>query len=272
MSGAKSMSDTLGEVFGTKVASATSEDLEKTANLNFFTGLCQEQGINIEELNDDQVNNLWKVAMEMKAAGEVPPQFAKKDGDEKKEEKPADKKDAKEKEASSVAATKEAAAAQEFAEKRAAAVKIAESEMMGRIMAHSFVEELSKMAAEGGGFPFAKKDDGEKKDDDKDDKKKEASSAEKAAALVESHKLKTAAPSASSMPNFDEKACYHAIDLLKQAGVDEELAFNRINAVHTLGLQESTKIASAADVNTALQIRALEVCEAAGFPVDWSQA
>lgn len=278
MSGPKSMSDTLGEVFGTKVASASQEDLEKTANLNFFRGLCEEQSINVDELNDAQIQDLWKVAMDMrKEAGEMPPQFAKKDGDEDKDEKKPEAKDDKEKEAAALAQAKEAAAVREFSEKRAAAEKIAEADSMGRIMAHSFVDELTKMAAEGNGFPFAKKDGDDKKDEkkdgDKDDKKKEASSADKVAALVDAQKAKIAStPSSSSMPNFDEQACYLAIDMLKQAGCEPELAFNRINAVHTLGLQESTKIASVTDVNAALQIRALEVCEAAGFPVDWAQA
>lgn len=279
MSGAANdMSATLSEVFGTKLASAaTPEDLEKRAQAEFFTSLCKEQGIDIKDLTDPQVDDLWKTAMEIrKEAGEMPPQFAKKDEDEGKDEgKKDDKKDGKEKEASD---TKVAAAEAEFAAIKTAATKVAEADAMGRIMAHSFVEELSKIAGDGG-FPFAPKKDGdeeksEKKDNKKEEaKEKEASSAEKAAALVQAFRDKTAgapaASGASTTQNFDELACYRAIDMLKQAGVDGDEAFNRVNAVYTLGLTESTKLAAAADANAGLEIRALEVCEAAGYPVEW---
>lgn len=280
MSGTKAndMSDVLGEVFNTKVASATPEDLEKQAQVQFFNGLCKEQGIDVKELTDPQIDQLWKVAMEMrKEAGDMPPQFAKKDGDDKEGKKPEEKKpEDKEKEA---AAAKVAAAEAEFNEKRAAAVKIAEADAMGRIMAHSFVEELGKIAEKGGGLPFPPKKEGDDKGDDKDkdkdkDGKKEASAAEKVAALVTAFQSKTAgaAPAAdgSSTPNFDEQAAYHAIELLKQAGVDAEVAFSKVNAAYTLGLKESVKLASAPDVKAGLEIRALEICEAAGFPVNWT--
>lgn len=279
MSGTKDMSDTLAEVFGTKVASA--EDLEKTAQQEFFVGLCNEQGIKLAELSDKEVQQLWDVAMDMrKEAGEMPPQFAKKD---EKGEKPGDKEgkehEAKEKEKE--AAAKEAAAVSEFNEKRAAAVKVAEADAMGRIMAHSFVEELNKITEKTAGFPFPPKKDGEekgeKKKDGKDEEKgekKEASSAEKAAALIASFQNKTAgvatAAGTSSMPNFDERAAWHAIEMLKTAGVDADEAFAKVNAAYTLGLKESVKVAAAADINAGLEIRALEICEAAGFAVTWA--
>lgn len=278
MSGAKSMSDTLGEVFGTKVASA--EDLEKAAQQEFFVSLCNEQGIKLAELNDSQIQQLWDAALEMrKEAGEMPPQFAKKDGDKGKGDKESKEHEAKEKEKE--AAAKEAAAVAEFNEKRAAATKVAEADAMGRIMAHSFVAELNKIAADGGGFPFPPKKDGEEKgekkdgkDEEKGEKKKEASSAEKAAALVAAFQSKTAGAAsvsgASTMPNFDERAAYAAIDMLKQAGFDADEAFAKVNAVYTLGLKESVKVASAPDINAGLEIRALEICEAAGFPVNWA--
>jgi hypothetical protein len=281
MSGANDMSSTLGEVFGTtKVASATSEDMEKAAQVEFFNGLCKEQGINIEELTDPQIDQLWKTAMEIKAA-EFPPNFAKKDDgkkDDKGEKKDGDKKDDKEKEADA----KLAAAEAEFLQKRAAYEKVAEADAMGRIIAHSFVAELNKIAEKEGGFPFPPKKDGDdkgdgKKDDKKDDSKKEASAAEKVEALTNAFQAaKTAsAPAAASdasMPNFDEQAAYTAIELLKTAGVDEQLAFNKVNAAYVLGLGESVKLASAPDLKTGLHVRALEICEAAGFQVDWPSA
>lgn len=289
MSGANNdMSAVLGEVFGTtKVASATEEDMLKQAQADFFGGLCREQGINVDDLTDEQIEPLWKVAMEMfseqqKTAGEMPPQFAKKDGDkDDKGGKPEGKKDDADKE-KEAAATRLQLAEAEFNEKRAAATKIAEAVAMGQIMAHSFVEELSKLAGkDGGGFPFPPKNEGKEKDekegkDGKDGKEKEASSAEKAAALVNAFQTatKTASPAAgTSTPNFDETAAIRAIELLKEAKVcDDQMAFNRINAVYVLGLPESVKIASVSNVNDALHLRALEFCEAAGFQVAWPQA
>ena len=278
MSGANDMSAVLAEAFSTtKVASATPEDVEKRAQIEFFNGLCQEQGINIAELNDEQVDLLYKAAMDMrKEAGEMPPQFAKKDGDKKDKEPDGDKDDAKKE-----AEAKIAAAEAEFMAKKAAATKVAEADAMGRIMAHSFVAELDKIAeARGGeGFPFPPKKDGDKKDEKdekKDGEKKEASSQEKAAALISAFQNKTAgaAPQAagggSSTPNFDEQACYHAIEMLKAAGVNADEAFGKVNAVYTLGLKDSTKLASAPDATSGLEIRALEICEAAGYPVTWN--
>lgn len=275
MSGAKDLSETLSEVFGTKVASVekSPEELEKEASIEFFHGLCQEQGVDLNKLSDNDVETLFKAAMDMrKEAGEVPPQFAKKD-DKKPEEKGGEEDDKKKE-----AAAKEALAVSEFMSKKAAATKVAEADAMGRIMAHSFVSELSKIAEKDGGFPFPPKGKDEKDGKDgKDDGKKEASAADRVATLLASFQAKTAsAPAAveggSTTPAFDEYAAHQAIDMLKQAGVDETLAYNRVNAVYTLGLKDSTKIASAADTQEGLRLRALEICEAAGFAVDWSQA
>jgi hypothetical protein len=278
MSGANDMSEVLAAAFSTsKVASATPEDIEKRAQIEFFNGLCKEQGINVADLNDEQVDQLYKAAMDMrkeaseKEAGEMPPQFAKKDGDKKDEKKGEDKDEGKKE-----AEAKVAAAEAEFMAKKAAATKVAEADAMGRIMAHSFVAELDKIAeARGGeGFPFPPKKDGdkdEKKDEKKDGEKKEASSAEKAAAVISAFQNKTAgAAGGSSTPNFDEQACYHAIEMLKTAGVNADEAFGKVNAVYTLGLKDSVKLASAPDAAAGLEIRALEICEAAGYAVTWN--
>lgn len=266
------ISDILSEVFHTKTASAaTSEDLQKQADLEFFTALCKEQGINVEHLDDPTVQRLWKVAMDVKKEaaekedGEAPPFPPKKD---KK-----DGEDEKEKEANA----KVAAATAEWQEKRAAAIKVAEAEAMGRIMAHSCVAELRKIASEMGGdkppFPPKKegKDDKEEKGD-KEEKEKEASQKRAAALLatVENAKQASAAPGVTTTPNFDELAAHRAIDLLKTAGIDETEAFNKVNAAYILGLKESVKMASAANPDDALHVRALEICEAAGYQVNWA--
>lgn len=266
------MHSLLGEVFGTN-ATATGhspEDLEKQANFEFFGALCKEHGINVQSLNDTQVSELYKVAMDLrKEAGEEP----KKPEEKKPEGKPEEK----EKEAQ---AAKLAAAEAEFQEKRAARVKVAEAEYMGRIMAHAMMDELNKIktAMDGGAPPFPPKKDEEKgeekKPEGKEEGKEKKSAAERVAAVVAQPKTAAVqAPAAtSSMPTFDEVAAYTAIDMLKEAGVDPEVAFARVNAAYTLGLQESTKVASVDDVRAGLNIRALEICEAAGFPVNWPEA
>lgn len=269
-----SMSALLADVFQTKTASAithTSEDLEKQANFEFFGALCQKEGIDVSKLTDAKVESLFKVAMEIKAAaeheGKEPP----------KEEKIEEAAKAKEKE-------KEAAARAEYQEKRAAAVKVAEAEAMGRVMAHAYIDELKKIAAaadeadekgEKGkpAFPFGKKEGKEGKEGEKEKEKDASARADELIAAFEQMKTAGATVPAgtTTTPNFDEFAAHHAIAMLKQAGVNEEVAFARVNAVYTLGLPESVKMASATSEAKALEYRALEICDAAGFQVDWTQ-
>ena len=259
---APDMSATLFQVYGTnKLASA--EDHQRQAEAELFLGLCKSAGIDPKHLTDDQVNELWKAAS------------AESKAEEKKEDK---KKEEAEKKA--------AAATQEWQEKRAMAEKVAEADALGRIMAHSYVDELQKIAAANKVAEFppqfmkGKKDDkgeekmeggkpeGKKDEKEEDEKKKE--SQDRANALIA--KLAGIKSGSSSTPNLDEQAAAHAVEMLKAAGHDVKVASDRIGAVATLGLQESAKIASAASAEQALTVRALEFCEAAGYQVDWSKA
>ncbi len=262
------ISDDLAAIFGTSTKTAaaqpTVEDLEKQAQIDFFSSLCVEKGIDIEKLEETQLADLFKTAMEMRKTASS--------GDDDKEKK-AKEEEAKKKEADA----KLASANAEYAEKRAAAQKVAEADAMGRIMAHSYVDELKKIAGEmPPQFMQGKKNDGDADDKGKDgkdkekkeeDAKKEASA--KAAKLIQEFTSKTAGAPAPT-PSLDELAGNHAIDMLKQAGVDGAMAIARINAVHTLGVAESTKIASQTSTEAAIHVRALEYCEAAGFAVDWT--
>jgi hypothetical protein len=275
---ATDMKDMLSEIFGTtavttKEASAavapTAEDLEKEAQVSFFSELCAAKQIDVSLLNNDQVNELFKVAMDMKAASDA------ENSPEAKAKKAKEEKDEKSKEASAAAL---AAADAEYQEKRAAATKVAEADAMGRIMAHAYVDELRKLAGEMppafAAAAAAKKNDKgdektEEKGDEKDEKAKEAS-ARAAALITEFEKTKTAGAPAST-PSLNELAGNYAIDLLKTAGVNADLATARINAVHVLGVPDGAKVASAANLDAAVHVRALEYCEAAGFPVDWTQ-
>ena len=55
------------------------------------------------------------------------------------------------------------------------------------------------------------------------------------------------------------------------AGFDLDEAADRVSALLTLGVNESTKIAAAEDFAGAVGIRALELLEGAGYPVEWNQ-
>ena len=57
----------------------------------------------------------------------------------------------------------------------------------------------------------------------------------------------------------------------RASGVGADVALERVKAACVLGLKESTKVASAHTQAAALDLRALEICQAAGFPVDWSK-
>lgn len=267
------MKDLLSEIYGniaaTKEASAsvaTPEDLQKQAQVEYFTKLCSAKQIDVSLLNDAQVQELFKTAMELKIAEET------EESAEAKAKKAKDEEAKKSKEASAALSAADA----EYQEKRAAAAKVAESDMMGRIMAHAYIDELKKLAGE---MPpqFAavagKKDDKEEKKEDGDDneKAKKEASARAAAVIAEFEKIKTAG-AAPGTPSLDEVAGNHAIELLKAAGVNADLAMARINAVHTLGVPDGAKVASAANLDAAVHVRALEYCEAAGFAVDWTQA
>jgi len=232
---------------------ATAEDLEKTAQLEYFGALCERESIDVARLDDEQAMNLFKTAMEMKAAEE---EAAK---EEKKEEGKEGKKappfggpahEAKEtpKEEKKEEKAKEAAV-QEWQSKVAEARSAYEATVAGRLMADAFIDQMQKRAAAG-----------------------EAGAAGDAArAVIEQAKIASAAPARSDTPSIDFVAGNRAIDLLKEAGYDADEVVSKVNAIYTLGLPASTKLASVPDFNSAVEMRALEICELAGASVDWSK-
>jgi hypothetical protein len=68
---------------------------------------------------------------------------------------------------------------------------------------------------------------------------------------------------------LDELAAEAAVVKAAEAGWDVDEAAGRIGAILTLGVEDSTKIASADDLGTAVEIRSLELLETAGYPVTW---
>ncbi|MEI6357284.1 MAG: hypothetical protein WCP53_09295 [Verrucomicrobiota bacterium] len=77
-----------------------------------------------------------------------------------------------------------------------------------------------------------------------------------------------------SLENLNEAAIELALDKVAAAGWNAEEAVERLGAVFTLtgvdGPQDLSKIASADDVETAVEIRSLQLLESAGYPVTWN--
>jgi hypothetical protein len=291
------ISQLLASVYHNDTPQPSPEDQEKIAAAQLFTDLCKEQGIDVNELKDEQIDFLWKTAMEGSPEGEgdaaaEPPKDAEPPAEPKTEDPKTDPKAEDKEAAAKEEFQKKQAAANEWQEKRAAAEKIAEADALGRIMAHAYVDELRKLAsdAEGGGAPppFVKKEEKSEskcekcgkadctcpaaKEESKEGSAENESQKKANAIIAEMEKNKQAsAPQASTTSNLDELSAYRAVEILKSAGVDPDLAFQKINAAFTLGLPESTKIAQAQSYEQGLEVRALEFCEKAGFPVNWTQ-
>lgn len=268
----------------------TAGELSDNDKVALFTKIAAENGIDLSAESDERIEQLFQETFATKVAGEMPPQFAKKDKGEKdeKDEKapPFGKKDEKDEEAE-----KKAAAEAEFNEKRAAQQKFAEADFLGRTMAHAYVNEMRKIASAAGAqvepeapvadkvasapteslrdrlmkiaeFP-PKKD--EKKDGDKDEKK-DGKKDEKSAPPWMKDKEASA---------FEDLAIERAMSFLvdynasAEQTYDVKIAADRLAAVATLTLPESEKVASATDAETGLSIRALEYLEQAGYPVNW---
>jgi hypothetical protein len=237
-----SMDQFLAEHYGTnKTASPAQEDLEKAASVELFLKLANEEGIDIKSMTDSQVQALYS-NWATKAA-EFPP---KKEGEEPEE---------KEKE-------KVEEAKKEHEEKKAEAAKIAEADFLGRVMAHSYVQEMRKIAADStvktaGELPPALMAHMKGKDGKEPEKKEEEKEHE--------HEDKKASA-------IDQLAVRRAGEIVKSAGLDPEVATKKIAAAFTLNLIEgSTKVAAAADLATAVEVRALELLERVGYPVQWNQ-
>lgn len=273
--------NTLGNADSTdKTASAapTQEDLVKQAQYELFAKAASANNIDLSKLSDAQCDELFERTMAVeKTAGEMPPQFmanmkGKKDGD-----KDGDKDEE---------SKKKEMAEKEHAEKKAAAVMFQQADSFGRQAAHAYVDELKKVAAaveqqakEAAPALPAKgetyKRVGERLRDAVSAHGGHAAAAAGGAAAGGAAGY--AAGKSKKASAIDELAANRALAIVdefnKQAGAngfDLTEASERIAAVvFTLGLADSTKIAAAADVNAAIEIRALEALEAAGYPVQW---
>jgi hypothetical protein len=289
------MNEFLAQYYGTNGASP---EVEKTASeaemgeqekIAMFAKLAKDNEIDISSMSDEKIEQLFRAtfAADEKTAGELPPQFQKKDEGEKKDDKKDEKSEEEKKAAAEAAVEQEKKAEEARLEKQAQ-----EADFMGRVMAHAYVNEMRKIAASAETaqgvkdvatsepektaslreklLKIANADcPPEKKDDGKKDEKKDGD--DKGKSLPPWLKDKEASAS------LEDAAAQQALSIVqeynKTAGenaFDVKVAAERINAVHTLGLTESAKVASAENVETAVGIRALEYLEAAGYPVQWT--
>jgi hypothetical protein len=258
-----SMDQFLAEYYGTnKTASAVeapaAEDLEKQATVDLFLKLAAEQNIDLKAMTDAQVQQLYSTFSEKVAAGTpaapapaAAPAATKTASEKKLEEHEKKLEEAK----------------KEHEEKHAMAKKAEEADIMGRIMAHAYVHELKKIAAEAtktAELPPALlehmkgKEEHKPEHDGKEEKKHEEHEEHK------EHEEKKASA-------LDELGAQRAVAMAKEANFDEAQAQRKIAAVLELGLcPQTTKTASVADVQEAIGIRALELLEKAGYPVTWN--
>lgn len=320
----------LAEYYGTgSTAAAEATTIEKDAEIELFAKMAQAEGIDLNSLTDQQVETLYNQTFQ-KTAGEEEKEEKEEEEEKKKEEK------------------KEAAAAElaQIQSGNGESEKVAEADFLGRVMAHAYVQELSKIAAaestkeafsateagmkarhygskalEAGkrGLTAAKdaftgkelreglnakknvnSDAGtkmlqghamrhiEKGHREEGIKQMRAGLNEHAKEKIHSGAKKTvgayagaatavgggaAAASGGDKKKkasaIDELAAPFAVEKAAAAGWDADEAGSRIAAIMVLGPADSEKVASATGVDQAVDIRAAELLEMAGYPVNW---
>lgn len=313
------MNQWLAQMYGTN--GAQEEETSKLANAELFAKLAAKNNIDLSSMSPEAIGELYAEVFPEEAS-KVASESSESSEEDEDEEKGEEKDDEE----------KSAAAAQYWQEKRASQEKFAEADLMGRVMAHSFVQELESIKEAAGAKELAGKALGVAK-----------GVGERGAELLSGSKLKSlkgtaeaaasraakhkgggyASPSASKALKqlygekahkagkaatseakkvwgtragvaggvggagalaasgkgektagaeaFEEMAAVYAIEMAKEGGYDADEAFTRVNAVYTLGLEESEKIAAVQSADDALHVRALEYLEQAAYPVNWEE-
>jgi hypothetical protein len=242
----------LAAVYGTP-GGPSAEDIEKAGEAQLFAKLASDNNINLANLDDDQVMELYNQTFGKEAA--IPPQFQKGNGDDKDEKKDEKKCEKCGKADCKCPAAKDeekeaAAAQQEFETEKEGQAKLAEADYLGRVMAHSFTQELGLIG----------------------DQMKTASAEGAPAAPA-------AAPAAAQIPELnikqasalDKLAAKKALEKAAEVGHDLADVQSRIEAIFTLGVKESEKVAAAENIQQGMEVRALELLEQAGYEVNWTK-
>lgn len=298
----------LARVYGTPGA-ATSEDLTKQAEAELFAKLAAQEGVDLNALNDEQIGELWNHVFPKTAEEEERKEEAKEEDEEKKEEEKKEAAarehaiklaQAEEEQRahylgqvmahSYVAELGKIAAAQEAGEEgesKEAAMPEALAKALGKAKGHAgaavgkakaFGRKVSDSARSGAFDASLKANDAARKVKDV---------ARKGVEHVKAHKGAYGAGAAGAAgagagfaagrmskkkesSAIDMMALEHAYKIAEATGgYDLEVVAEKLAAVHTLGLNDSDKLA--ATVDQQVEIRALEYLEAAGYPVEWAQ-
>jgi hypothetical protein len=287
------MDQMLASFFGTGGAAEpqpTAEDAEKTAQAKMFAKLAADQNIDLSKCSQGQIEFLWERTFGKEAGaaptGEKVAEFPPPKGDEDEEKK-----------------KREAEARKEHEEKKASAERFDQATFFGKTAAHAYVAEM-KNIIEAGGLDFMKEasiGDHLKKGLKKLDEAG-AAGARRVARIGEggktvpvghsktrdaiaAHGHRAAAGAAAAggaaagihhatkekkSSAFEVEAAELALAKVAEAQFDQAQAVERLNAVLTLGLNDSEKVASLSTYEEAIERRALEYAAAAGYPVEWN--
>jgi hypothetical protein len=292
-----------------KTAAANQEDLEKQASVDLFMKLAAEQNIDLAAMKPEQVNELYARFIKNASAPEAAAPVTKTAEEEEAEKKKELEEKAKEEHEEKKAQAEKVAEADFLGRVMAHAYcnemrKIAEAAAAGEAPAADpapaaapAAEDPAKLAAMPEnlrkGFEALKGHAGKagKAVSEAAGKGKEhvEHAAGKAHEFGKSHPGATHGAAAAGgaaagagaahaahkhhdkeASAIDALAAEQSVRVAHEQGWDAEQAGRKIAAVLELGLlKPSEKTASAPDVATAVGIRALEMLEAAGYPVTW---
>ncbi len=303
------MNEFLANFFGTAAPAEPTVSAEKVAEAELFAKLAAENGIDLDSMTDDQVRELYnetfKTASDDKDADDKP--SAKEEKEDDKDEKKAaaaaeltelteETKLAQDKFAEATlmgqimahSMMRELQSIKEAADKEATTYK-------AKDLGTKFLNAVGRVGGEKaqrhalGARTIARAS----KEDVPDKVKRVAEHAAKAVGEGAKHVGKehgkalavgaagvAAGAGGAALANkmrdkkasaITELASVEAVKLAAAEGYDVDEACERVAAVLTLtgGNLDNTKIASAGDVDSAVGIRALELLEAAGYPVEW---
>lgn len=268
------------------------EHLEKAAQAELFAKLASDHGIDLNQLTEPQIQQLWNETFSKAAS----------DGEGDEDEKLVEE------------------AEKEHEEKKEAMAKIAEAEEIGRIMAramHDELNELNKHASAGQYFSraanFMKRQGQSAVADVKNigrahSKLRDAKDALPVAKQMQNSahltsRLGRRAEAYKSVRNaaagrtaarvagvgavgaagygvtkalkkessaLDTLAAEVALEKAASAGWDIDEAVNLISTVVEMNPGDGVKVAAAQDLASAVDVRSLELLEAAGYPVEWA--
>lgn len=291
------MDQMLASFFGTGGVESqpSAEDAEKTAQAAFFAKTAAAQGIDLEECTPAQIDWLWQRTFgTTKEAEFPPPKEDKGEGDEKKEQEDKARKEHEEKKASQdrfdQATTFGKTAAHAYVAEMKHILEAGGLEFMKEAGIADKARSVGKQFVKGikgegikDSYKAMKRDAGASVHGElaaRGDLKKAvgrsaaaygaAGAAAGAAGAGARHAMKSKEGSAEPSA-FEMEAAELALAKVAEANFDQDQAIGRLNAVLTLGLNDSEKVASLDKYEDALERRALEYAAAAGYPVEWSE-